>query len=656
VPIFLIEEIPVNNPIGEKYIELAFRYIAALYQRGLSSLQPSVTDKVKLESYQNPDPNVRRKYYIDKMYHSLAAATRSALTSCGLGAIKLAVRKFIGLNNNITRVLYYTSPLTKSMADIYARYLALICVIKTNEFANILVQKSEDLRPPKVFQAVQYTYYNGELEDFLRIPFKKISTTNRRMGRDLYRNLNTWSEFYRHHDYLLGDRKQVGAIQNEGYWSARKSLNVPLYISFPSGVDLRGNLVHIGHNTKTLSTLMFLVRLMNALELAGNTKMLGNKKLDAGMGATHYALSGLFSAPIFDMWMTVCPTYSHCRQFGVWFDDKREFTGFLFGDFPVAFSQSGIGNNPTDVFDYDASAKTLVRHPVIKDGLNTRDPETVKAWLAEVYGFSCKWINDIASNYLATFQYGHQAIEQGTDAESWVDRQKTGGYIGSSDHMSVKPQPEPFYLSYMAVTTDLMKTIAAEGAKDPQPIMTFTGRSSQTSIVKSAQDLFPNHLIRNLLLATNPKEVFGFDISLEPTDEDIQHISDFLVNNVSYVGVQYEPTLNMLASISDNLATGMDQTKAFNQIGLILRGYKRFNRLPAELVALQQQRVDDDILPIADSELEPSWIKAVRYSTSTLESLKHSGVLTLILDGKIEAAINLKNYRGVTQDAGSPVS
>lgn len=646
----------MNNQVSEKYIELTFRYVAALYQQALGTLAPTLKDKVKLESYQNEAPTVRRKYYIDKMYHSLTATTRAKLMIAGgFESVKLFVRRFAGysedsMHPSSSRALYYVAGLPRHLAILYAKYIALIWVMKQKSFLRKLIMYASDLNGSALTAATKYTFYEGELADFLRIPFRKMQGRGR--WHNYARNSSAFSSFLLKYSYLLGERPAPDAT---GVWTARKSLSIPLYVPGPKGIhDHQSNQVHVGHNQKTLASLMFLLRFMNALEPAGNQKVLGAKKIDDGQAFAHQAMSNLFLGPIFDSWMTSTPVYSPCSggSNDISFGSAAEMAGYFFGDFPIAASRAGAADtgDPNHIVETtcDSAANIMVRHAIVKAGLETRDTAVIKSWISRVAKDSVNWIKNTAENYFATWQFGLQGLEMGTDSKFWaVRRQNSRNYGYGYDFSAGEVQPEPFCMSYLAKTAAITKTLTDSELK---PVLAPSATDPRVTSVKTATDLFPNHFIRDLLMAENTDELFGFTMSQEPTDEEINRLADYLMANVSSVTVQYEPVLNMMSALSTALDNGMDHIKAYTRLGLILRGYKRFNLLPSEIAVLPRDSETSDE-PVDEAILEPSWVKAVKYAGEGLAFAKDAQFLNELLDAKIEAAINLKNYNGRQEDA-----
>lgn len=648
----------MKNTTSEKYIELAFRYIAALYQKHVS---PEVRERVKLESYQNESPSIRRKYYVDKMYHTLAAATRAKLSTFGhFENTKLAVRRFQAEPASV-KILYYLSPLTRELAQIYAKYIALIWVMKQKKFLRKLYTYTDDLSVPNVYRSVKYTYYEGELADFIRVTFKKVN--GRARYRSYRRNMESWDAFRKGCSYLLGDIPK--SDDEAGVWVARKAIEVPLYVPLPNGLQATANAPHIGHNGKTLSTMLFLVRLMNALEMAGPAKMLGSKKLDDGQTVAHTCISALFTAPIFDLWMTCVPTYSHCYDNWSYFEGQEDMTGFLFGDYPLTGqastqSFSNLASMPLDDICSNA-AKVLIRHPSVKLAFNTKESEPVQTWLNNTIGPSYSWVKNIACNYFASFQYGLQAVEAGSDPTSWMNRpanyraRNTYGIYMSDQAVAT---PEPFALSYLANSGELNKFLAAD-AKELKPVLNPSAKSLEAKVVKSAANLFPNHLLRDLLMAEDTEKLFGFSLSDEPTEEEINRLADYLAGNISYVTVQYEPVLNMVSALAEELdKEDSDHLKIYTKLALVLRGYRRYNAMKKELYDLPGHATQSgtDHVAIPDDKNMPSWTRAIAYAGDGLTmAASQMPFLNEILDGKIEAAINLKNYTGrtVNADAGT---
>ena len=649
----------MKNQTTEKYIELAFRYIAALYQKTLAEFNPKseLQSKVKLESYQNESPNTRRKYYVDKMYHMLAAATRAKLQLFGnFENTKLLVRRF-QTGEYSSKVLYYLSPLTREMAQIYAKYIALIWVMKQKKFLRKLHHYTEDLSVPNVYRSVRYTYYEGELTDFIRVPFKKLNGRSR--YRNLRRNMESWDDFRKRSSYLLGD---VPRDEDTGVWAARKTIEIPLYVPMPKGAESSANTVHIGHNGKTLSTMLFLVRFMNALEVAGQAKLLGNKKLDNGQTVAHTCLSALFTAPIFDLWMTSVPTYSHCFDQWCYFEGQEDMIGYLFGDYPLSGQSTTMPFDELAVADLGETnttvSKILIRHAAIKRAFNSKDSEGVKAWLDGAIKLSYWWTKSIARNYFASFQYGLQSIEMGTDPSNWLSRPSTGGYHSYNSRVhDAHPAPEAFALSYLANASDLNKFMANE-AKELKPVLSPSAIDPDAKTVKTAANLFPSHLLRDLLMASNTEGLFGFNLSEEPTDDEITRLTDFLATNVNYVTVQYEPVLNMVSALAEEMdKENCDHLKIYTKLALLLRGYRRYVTMKKEMQELPALQQGSDHCMVEDAQSQPSWERAVSFAGDGLILMSSQPrLLNEILDGKIDAAINLKNYTGRQQadvDAGT---
>lgn len=544
-----------NKSNAGKVIELLLKTIAGSYHKELSATVPSVATKVNLRNYENDDDNVRRKYYVDQIYHMVNEVYRDAIETDTVFAGKLDRRLSIEYNK-AGLINFHVYHIDESVADMYANIIAMICTMKSTWFMRKLISQPlfrngtlPNLSGDGSFASTNLPFLNPIIKD----QYTNFGVTTRRGGRNVLTPFIFSNSIY---SGVLGGSIEAGngsvttSVFLNGEYVDLPALKAKAYET-ANFYGSSGNLEAVARRLMYIQ-LMFL-RLMNGIDHTGNIFAGYQRALDK-CNFVRMLSADTLMLPVYDAMMMAYnyATQSNnalASQAGAFdISERKPFLEDIYG-WSDAFATPFMTATNNSEWDASIIKMGIPFTPDEAGNINTEREDKLRE-LAENLQTNLSGLDGMQSNHIFAEL---MKTSVGAMENKWFLHHKVLG----KDYFRY---PElPFIASNKPAKSRPFQDHYNPNVFKPSVLMYIAGPDFETNIAsrqdtkvtidqvmaheqRAVTNYHPSNIISELMNCRDPRDVLGFDISIIPTDVDVQRISKWLREQCKAVFVINDPS------------------------------------------------------------------------------------------------------------------